>query len=60
MTKLVDVKGASELLGVSDKKVWKLVYSRELDSVRIGRCVRIPIPSIEALILSNTTPARVA
>jgi excisionase family DNA binding protein len=60
MPKLVDVKTASELLGVSTKKVWAMVYARDLPAVRVGRCVRLSIRSLEEFIEASTTPARVA
>jgi excisionase family DNA binding protein len=57
MPKLLRVPEAAELLGLSPKTVWTMVYRRDLEVVRIGRSVRIPITTIEALIERGTVPA---
>lgn len=33
---------AAELLAISPRKLWELTNTRELPSVRIGRCLRYP------------------
>jgi excisionase family DNA binding protein len=58
--KLLSVPEAAELLSVSQKKIWNLIYGREIDTVRIGRCVRIPEETVAGLIERSRTPARVA
>ncbi len=56
--KLYRVPEAAEMLGVSQKLIWKMVGAREIDVVRLGRAVRIPGDSLETLISESTTPAR--
>jgi excisionase family DNA binding protein len=58
--RLYKVPEAAEMLGLSAKKVWAMVAGRELDVVRIGRCVRIPAHSLDRLIENGTTPASVS
>jgi excisionase family DNA binding protein len=60
MRKLARVPETAQMLDLSAKKVWAMVAAREIETVRIGRSVRIPLEAIEKLILENTTPARVA
>jgi excisionase family DNA binding protein len=55
--KLLRVAQAAELLNLSHKTVWAMIYRRDLDVVRIGRSVRIPQKAIDALILRGTVPA---
>jgi excisionase family DNA binding protein len=45
-------------LNISAKTTWKMVYSRRVDVVRIGRSVRIPQDAIDKLIDDGTTPAQ--
>ncbi len=58
--KFTNVRGMSELLGVSEKKAWKMVYAREVDVCRIGRSVKIPLSSIQALVEQSLVPAKCA
>jgi excisionase family DNA binding protein len=60
MAKLVRVPEAAELLSISPKTLWAYVAARKIDTVRIGRSVRIPTSAIDRLIDEGTTPARVA
>jgi excisionase family DNA binding protein len=60
MAKLVRVPEAAELLSISPKTLWAYVAARKIDTVRIGRSVRIPTSAIDWLIDEGTTPARVA
>ncbi len=60
MPKLVRVPEAAELLSISPKTLWAMVGARRVDTVRIGRSVRIPVSAIERLIEQGMTPARVA
>jgi excisionase family DNA binding protein len=55
--RLYKIPEVSEMLAVSQKLIWKMVASRELDVVRIGRSVRIAAESVDALIEQGTTPA---
>jgi excisionase family DNA binding protein len=47
---LVRVEEAAEMLGIGRSKVYEMVLSGELPSVKIGRCRRIPIAAIYAWI----------
>jgi excisionase family DNA binding protein len=58
--KLLRVSEAAIISSLSQKKIRSMVAERELDSVRIGRTVRIPESSLLAVIQQNLTPARVA
>jgi excisionase family DNA binding protein len=55
--RLFKIQEVSSALSVSDKLIWKMVAAREIDVVRIGRSVRIPAESVDALIEQGTTPA---
>jgi excisionase family DNA binding protein len=57
MTRLLKVPEAALRLNISEKTTWKMVYSRRVDVVRIGRSVRIPENAIEKLIDDGTIPA---
>ena len=60
-TKLYTIPETAQLLSLSPKTIWKMIYSRELTCVRPRpRSVRIPASAIEELIEAGTTPARVA
>ncbi len=58
--KLLSVPEVAERLGFSQKKVWAMIYRRELEIVRIGRSVRLPEASINELVERSTIPAQVA
>jgi excisionase family DNA binding protein len=58
--KLLSVPEVAERLGFSQKKVWAMIYRRELEIVRIGRSVRLPESSINELVERSTVPAQVA
>jgi hypothetical protein len=49
------VPEAAEMLRVSEKAMWS--YSRSIESVRLGRYVRIPQIASGSLIPNGTTPA---
>ena len=57
MTKLLRVPEAAELLNISQKATWAMIYRRDIDVVRIGRSVRIPLSAIDQLIERGTVPA---
>ena len=57
MTKLMKVPEAAELLNISQKAIWAMIYRREIDVVRIGRSVRIPLTAIDELVERGTVPA---
>lgn len=47
---LLSVKVAAAALGISERKVWSLIYSRALAHVRIGRSVKIRPLDLEKFI----------
>ena len=57
MTKLLKVPEAAELLNISQKAIWAMIYRRDIDVVRINRSVRIPLSAIDQLIERGTVPA---
>jgi excisionase family DNA binding protein len=55
MSKLLTVKQAAQRLELSSSKVYRMVWSGELYTQRIGRAVRIPESAIDAL---TSTPEK--
>lgn len=47
---LVTVKEAGRLLGIGPTKVFDLLYTRELPSVKIGRARRIELAAVHAYV----------
>lgn len=50
---ILTVKEAAKILKVSNGKIYDMVHSKELISVRIGRCIRITKTSIITLLTSS-------
>jgi len=50
---LLTVPETAELLGVSGWLVWKLVWSGELPSTRVGRLVRLYLSDVGAYLERN-------
>lgn len=50
---LLDVPETAELLGVSEWLVWKLVWSGELPSTKVGRLVRLYLSDVERYLEKN-------
>lgn len=50
MLELLKVSEAAQRLRLSEAKVWALLASGELKSVRIGRARRIPASEVDAFI----------
>ncbi len=48
---LYTVKQAARILAVSPWSVYQLIWSRELASVQIGRCRRIPCESLDLYLI---------
>jgi excisionase family DNA binding protein len=44
---LLTVEEAAERLGIGKTLAWELVWDGVLPSVRLGRCVRIPLQALE-------------
>lgn len=57
-TRLVTVVQASEIVGLSRSKLYELLASRELPSVRIGRARRIDLRDLERFIDGHRVPQR--
>jgi excisionase family DNA binding protein len=52
---LLTVPQVAQALQVNRNKVWALVGSGELPSVRIGRSVRVPVSALEEWVRTQTT-----
>jgi excisionase family DNA binding protein len=57
-TQLLTVPETSVVLGISERMMWKLVYEREIESIRIGRLVKITKKAIEEYIASKVVPRK--
>ena len=57
VSKLLRVTEFAELLNLSPKTVWAMIYRRDLEVVRIGRSVRIAQSTLNELIERGTMPA---
>ncbi len=55
---LLTCREASALTGLSESFFRKKTWRSEIETVRIGRAVRIPASALEAWIASSTVPAR--
>jgi excisionase family DNA binding protein len=55
--RLNNVTAAAEYLGVRPATIRHWVWRRQIDTVRIGRCVRIPQEALDRIIERGTTPA---
>ncbi len=51
---LLTVEEAARRLGIGKTLAWELVWAGVLPSVRLGRCVRIPLRALEAWITEQT------
>ena len=52
---LYRVEEVAEMLGLGRSKTYQLVASGELPSVRLGRCVRVPVQALRRWIESQAT-----
>lgn len=55
---IVSVPDSAVLLGVSKETMWRKVYSRQIESVKLGARRMIKMSTIEKLINDNTIPAK--
>ena len=55
---LYSIPQAARLLSISTKTLWRLVYARRIETIKIGRRVLIRRAALEALIESNIIPVR--
>jgi excisionase family DNA binding protein len=53
----LNVTDAADYLGVRPATIRQWVWRRQIDTVRIGRCVRIPQEALDRIIERGTTPA---
>ncbi len=53
---LLTVPQAAQRMTISMKTAWRMVYARDLEVVRIGRCVRVTAESVDDIIDDGTTP----
>ncbi len=51
---LVTVEEAARRLGIGKTLAWELVWQGVLPSVRLGRCVRIPLAALEDWVARQT------
>lgn len=49
---LVSASEASQMLGIGKTKIYELMASRELRSVKIGRSRRIPVEALVAFVVA--------
>ncbi len=52
---LIKVSDTASKLAVSARSVWRLIAEGHLEAVRIGKCVRVPLESVEAFIAKGGT-----
>ncbi len=52
--KLLKVRDAAEVLGISESKMWDLKYSRDIPFVPIGRAVRFKMSDLEDFVEQQT------
>ncbi len=55
---LLTVKEAAQRLSLHPQTVRDMIYSREIDCVRLGRAVRIPIEQVEKIIRDGYCPKK--
>jgi excisionase family DNA binding protein len=51
---LLTADEAAQVLGIGRSKVYELLASRQLGSVKIGSCRRIPADALQAYVLTLT------
>jgi excisionase family DNA binding protein len=57
-SRLATIPRTAKELCLSEPKVRKMVATREIEHVRIGRAIRIPFSAIDAFIAKATVPER--
>lgn len=57
-TRLITIVQAAEIIGLSRSKLYELLASRELPSVRIGRARRIDLADLDRFIARHRVPQR--
>ena len=51
------VRESAEYLGVSEALIRQWIWQRKIETIRIGRAVRISQSALDAIIERGTTPA---
>jgi excisionase family DNA binding protein len=54
---LMSIKEAALRLGLSEWTIRKWIYGKRLDSVKLGRAVRVPSEAVDRMIASGLTKA---
>jgi excisionase family DNA binding protein len=54
---LIDSQEVARLLGIGRTKTFELMASGELPTIRLGRCVRVPVHALHSWIAGQTLPA---
>ncbi len=50
---LLTVEEAAQRLGIGKTLAWELVWAGVLPSIRLGRCVRIPLRALEEWVVRS-------
>lgn len=58
--KLLKPQDVADLLGISRAYAYELIEKSAIETVRVGRCVRVTHEALEAYIPRSTTPAPMA
>jgi excisionase family DNA binding protein len=56
---LMTVAEVARETGLKEPTIRKMIAARRLESVKLGRAIRVPAEAVENLIRLNTIPARV-
>ena len=54
------VKEVAKLLRVSERQVWRMIHAEEVDSIKVGRSVRVTRPALAAYIAGRPSAAAAA
>jgi excisionase family DNA binding protein len=55
---VVTIPDAAEMLSLNPYTVWRMVYARRIESIKIGKSRRIRVEEINKLLDNGTIPAR--
>lgn len=56
---VIRAEEAARMLGIGRTKVYALIATGEIPTIRLGRSVRIPVEGLRAWIAAQTKPGRV-
>src|ERR1051325_9073645 len=56
MPLLLEAPDVARLLGLGRTKVYELIARRQIPTIRVGRCVRVPASALARWIEANTSP----